>query len=479
MGASAVPSTGPMNTAATRLIRLDPCADVTAGSQRLATALEGADARRGSELAAASFLRIEQPVDAGDPLAWLRGFGGIARLYWGDREGAFEFAGAGTAASVEGDDVAVLEPFLERVATGETATSIRVFGTTRFDLERTPDAEWTAFKRAWFNLPLLEQRREGDQHLLAVNLRVGDAMQSGWFDVQRRTARKALLSGVPVLRAPVGSAPQGEDDDPTAWSARIAALLAGIERGDLEKAVLARRRSHVHDADPLDVLQLLRSAQPAAYPFLVQPTSDEAFLGASPERLYRRIGRTLETEALAGTRPRGCDPAADEALGRELLASGKDRVEHDLVRRHLEQRLRPLTEDLTATGEPELYRLAGLHHLRTPIHARLKPGVGDAALLAALHPTPAVCGTPTEAARQLLRRAEPFDRGLYAGPLGCFGREASEVAVALRCALLRGHWVQLFAGAGIVVGSDADAEWQETVDKMRTIEQALGASDAS
>lgn len=468
-----------MSTPATRLIRLEPCVDAGEGSKRLATALEGADARRGTELAASSFLRIEQPIEDGDPLAWLRRFGGIARFYWADRGGAFELAGAGTAASAEGRDVSVLASLLDQVATGEVASSIRVFGTSRFDLERTPDAEWTAFKRAWFNLPLLEQRREGDTHLLAVNLRVGDAMQSGWYDVQRRTARKALLSGVPVLRSPVGTAPEGEDDDPPAWSRRVAALLAGIARGDLEKAVLARRQSHVHDADPIDILHRLRAAQPAAYPFLVQPTSDEAFLGASPERLYRRVGRSLETEALAGTRPRGEDPASDDAFAQALLASAKDRAEHDLVRQHLERRLAPLTETLRQAAEPELYRLAGLHHLRTPVDGRLKPGVGDADLMAALHPTPAVCGTPTEAALRLLREAEPFDRGLYAGPIGCFGRETTEVAVALRCALLRGHWVQLFAGAGIVEGSDADAEWQETVDKMRTIEQALGASDDS
>jgi menaquinone-specific isochorismate synthase len=228
----------------------------------------------------------------------------------------------------------------------------------------------------------------------------------------------------------------------------------------------------------VDVLRLLRDAQPAAYPFLVQPTSDDAFLGASPERLYRRVGRLLETEALAGTRPRGRNDEADAALAADLLASPKDRAEHDLVRAHLERRLGPLTESLDCAAEPEIYRLAGLLHLRTPVHARLNPGLGDGALLEALHPTPAVCGTPTEAARLLIREAEPFDRGLYAGPVGCFGRETSEVAVALRCALLRGHWVQLFAGAGIVQGSDAEAEWQETVDKMRTIEQALGATDA-
>ena len=104
--------------------------------------------------------------------------------------------------------------------------------------------------------------------------------------------------------------------------------------------------------------------------------------------------------------------------------------------------------------------------------------VSDGALLRALHPTPAVCGVPTARARAFLREVEPFDRGLYTGPIGCFGRDASEVAVALRCATLRGHWIQLFAGAGIVEGSEADAEWQETQDKMQMLVDAIEAVDA-
>jgi menaquinone-specific isochorismate synthase len=459
-----------MGAERTRLVRLEACAEVVEGARRLAAALEEADRE-------ATLLRVEQPLAGGDPLSWLRAYPGLPRLYWSNRAGDFELAGVGTAAEVEGPDLGVVEGLLASLPEGEAAAHMQVIGTARFDAGREVAAEWASFRRAAARLPLLECRRQGEGHLLAVNLRVAPDAPADRREAQRRTACKALRSGAPVLRTVPPAGPAGEDDDSAAWSARVRELLAAIARDDLQKAVLARRRSHGHDRDPLDALDALRRAQPAAYHFLVQPTPAEAFLGASPERLYLRRGLLLETEALAGTRARPDDPEQDGAVARELLDSAKDRAEHELVRAHLHRHLAPLAENLEEDPGPEPYKLAGLVHLLTRVHGRLREDVGDAALLAALHPTPAVCGTPTETARERLRAAEPFDRGLYAGPVGCFGKGWSEVAVALRCALLRGHWVQLFAGAGIVEGSDPDAEWQETVDKMRILEQALGAHD--
>ena len=467
-----------MPTAGTRLLRLEPRDDAPAGAAALAEALDEADARRGELLADAAFLRIEQPLAAGEPLAWLRAFAGIPRLFWSDREDTLELAGVGTAASAEGRELGVLDELAARVMTGEGAGRMRLVGTARFDLEREPDPEWLSFNRARFVLPLVEMRRDAEGLVLAVNLRVADGMQSGWYDVQRRTARKALLQGAAPLQQPETVTPQGEDDDPAHWQSRIAALLERIEDGSLAKAVLARRMSRVMTLDPVDVLARLRAEQPHAYHLLVQPAIGEAFVAASPERLYRRRGRTLETEALAGTRARTQDAEADATLAAELAASAKDAAEHALVRDHVVQALAPVAERIDAEETPSVRTLATLLHLHTPVLADLRDAVGDAELLRALHPTPAVCGVPTERARAFLRETEPFDRGLYAGPIGCFGKDEAEVAVALRCATLRGHWVQLFAGAGIVHGSDAQAEWQETQDKMQVLLDALEAADA-
>lgn len=467
-----------MTTSGTRLLRLDPRDDAQAGAAALAAALDDAEARRGDMIADTSFLRIEQPLRTGTPVDWLRAFAGIPRVYWSDREDAFELAGIGTAAASEGKDLAGLDDLRERVLAGEAGGRFRLVGTVRFDLDREPDPEWVSFNRARFVLPLVEMRREGDDVTLAVNMRVAEGMQSGWYDVQRRTARKALLQGAMPLRTPDTVTPHGEDDDPARWGERIGALLERIEDGSLSKAVLARRMSKVMELDPIDVLEMLRAEQPRAYHLLVQPAVGEAFVAASPERLYRRQGSRLETEALAGTRARTLEPVADAALADELSGCAKDRAEHALVRDHVVEALAPLADEVDAADSPAVRTLASLLHLHTPVVASLRAEVGDAQLLRALHPTPAVCGVPTERARAFLREVEPFDRGLYAGPIGCFGQDESEVAVALRCATLRGHWVQLFAGAGIVDGSDADTEWQETADKMKVLADALEAVDA-
>jgi menaquinone-specific isochorismate synthase len=145
-----------------------------------------------------------------------------------------------------------------------------------------------------------------------------------------------------------------------------------------------------------------------------------------------------------------------------------------LVRRHIETQLAPLSETIVCDDEPHLERLQHVQHLRTDVRGTLRPGVRDADVLAALHPTPAVCGLPTERAMSVLRDVEGFDRGLYCGLVGLWRADEAEFAVAIRSALICGREVQLYAGAGIVDGSDADAEWDETVDKLRTIGDVIG-----
>jgi len=458
--------------------RLTPAADAAEGAERLAAALEGGST---PEVAAHAFLRIEQPLGEGDPLMWLRQHPVLARIYWRGRHARLELAGVGVCVEHEGPPLEALDELLDQVAAGEGGARMRLFGTMRFDPARTPDDAWRPFGRARFHLPLLELRREPAGTTLAVHFKGGRAaLESGVYDAQRRTAIRALrrLLPTPPELPPSGAPPVA--DDLAAWTRAVGGLLAEIETGSIEKAVLARAALRAAPGvDPLDLLARLREQQPDACQFLVQPSPVAAFLGTSPEHLYVRSGREVRTEALAGTRRRGAFPAEDALLAAALQRSEKDLREHAHVRRHLLDRLGPLCKDVEAARDPTLLSLATLHHLRTPIRGRLKEGVRDAALLTALHPTPAVCGSPTEAALHLLRQDEDFDRGLYAGPVGCFGLEESEVAVAIRSALVRRDWVQLFAGAGIVAGSDPQAEWQETIVKMGAVERLLGAADAS
>jgi isochorismate synthase len=179
--------------------------------------------------------------------------------------------------------------------------------------------------------------------------------------------------------------------------------------------------------------------------------------------------------ALAGTSARGATPAEDERLGQALLASPKERTEHAVVVRALRAALAEQCTDVTAPGTPRLFRVRNVQHLLTPLSGRLRPGRGALDLVTALHPTPAVGGAPRATALDLIRRWEGLDRGWYAGPVGWVDRHGQgEFAVAIRSALLRGPEASLYAGCGIVADSDPEAEFSESVLKLRPMLAALG-----
>jgi len=264
-----------------------------------------------------------------------------------------------------------------------------------------------------------------------------------------------------------------------AWLAdvadRAARVVAAIRRGEAAKVVLAASRTvdTTVPLDPLAVLSRLRAAQPGCFHFMIAPRPGLALVGATPERLVRVRGDRVETVALAGSARRDVDPAVDGALGSALLASAKDRVEHELVVRAIVATLGAHAIDVEAPPEPRLRRLATIQHLETPIGARLA-GPGDVLALAArLHPTPAVGGTPREAALGVIRAVEAGGRGWYAGGVGWLnGRGDGDLAVAIRSVLIAGRAATAYAGAGIVAASDPAAEAREIALKL---EVALGA----
>ena len=242
------------------------------------------------------------------------------------------------------------------------------------------------------------------------------------------------------------------------------------------KVVLARRAvfGFGEDLDGLLLAEELRDAAPDCFRFYVQPVEGAAFLGASPERLFRREGRSVRSEAVAGTRPRGASSAADEELREELLGSEKDHSEHRFVKFGIEESLRPLCVRLDVEDGVSEMKLASRRHLVSRVRGELREGVADAEVLRALHPTPAVGGYPGVAALEGIRELEPFDRGWYAGPIGWVGADASEFAVGIRSGLVRGSTLTLFSGAGIVPGSDPDEEWAEVEQKIGDFTGAFG-----
>ena len=432
-------------------------------ARSLPAALDAAHEHRSA--APDGWLRVVQRIEAVPLFAWLRAQAGQPRLFWGDRAQGTRTAAAGLALHRDGARFEVLDDLPQDDGDAPDG-GLRTFVTCRFDLEGPRDDAWRAFApvAAWIPAVSIHER-DGEQHMSVV---FGPGA--------------APFSARPIEEA--DSAPaedphiQETDGERDAWRTGIEHVLHEIGQQRLQKGVFTRRVVHHANApvDPIPILERLDAQEDPAYRFLVQPTADTAFVGLSPERLYRRRNDSIESEALAGTTRRGSAPEADAVLGEALLQSRKDRHEHDLVRQHIEENLTPLAEELVSDQEPHLEQLAFVQHLRTDVRGRLKPGVRDADVLAALHPTPAVCGLPTVTALDVLRQHEGFDRGLYCGLVGTWRPDEAEFAVAIRSALVRGNEIELFAGAGIVEGSDPDAEWEETVEKLRTIGDVIGGS---
>jgi menaquinone-specific isochorismate synthase len=257
------------------------------------------------------------------------------------------------------------------------------------------------------------------------------------------------------------------------WERAVAAAVAQIRAGRLGKTVLARDL-RAQAAGPIDVRVLLNRLAgrfPACYTFAVA-----GLVGATPELLVRRRGDRVESLVLAGTTARGTTRADDAARGAALFASAKDREEHAYAAEMVGDALAPLCGELTVPAEPELLSLPNVMHLATPVHGRLDRERSVLDVVAALHPTPAVCGTPTDVALDLIRDLEAMDRGRYAGPVGWVdARGDGEWGIALRCAEVDGPRARLFAGCGIVADSDPEAELAEAQTKFRVMQYALGA----
>ncbi|MCP4039773.1 MAG: isochorismate synthase [bacterium] len=259
------------------------------------------------------------------------------------------------------------------------------------------------------------------------------------------------------------------------YAAQVARAVEAIEAGKFEKVVLARslRVAADSDFDLSSFLATLRSVYPRCATLAVRE-GDDLFVSASPERLVALDGDEVVTAAVAGSAPRGRSPEEEEQCSARLSESKKDRVEHEVVKRAIREALGELCGTLAGPLEPRLLKLEGIQHLETPLRGQLQPpwcGTANVLdLVARLHPTPAVGGAPRCAALDWLEHFEALDRGWYAGPVGYLDAGGNgEFRVALRSALLRDRSARLYAGAGIVAGSDPLSELAETRLKLRAL----------
>jgi isochorismate synthase len=418
------------------------------------------------------FLRVLLPSSF-DPVELLRDPGAnhvVASYERPDRE--FALVGVGEASRVAlrpGDNPQFARDAALRLLLDDSNSELpelrpRLLGGFAFDIEREPSGPWAGFPTGALVLPRLLFVRDGSTTGVVVAPGVDPGEVEALLGRDRDDA-PACATSVRVV----------QDVDREHWLTSVAAVAAEVRAGHYEKAVLAGTLAIEGDA-PVDIgraLERLRADYAHCHLFTVT-IGGATFVGASPELLVGLHGGVVSALGLAGSAPRGADPAEDERLGRGLLSSAKNRVEHEIVVRALREGLAPLTSDLQADEEPTLLQLRNIQHLATDVSARALGGVDILELVGRLHPRPAVCGWPTEAALEVIRAHETFDRGWYAGPVGWMdGEGEGEFAVALRSALVRGSRAWLFAGAGILGDSDPRAELAEIEWKFTPLRVAL------
>jgi isochorismate synthase len=339
-----------------------------------------------------------------------------------------------------------------------------------FDPDGGGSPAWSSLPPASLVLPELSICRSGKEAFLTLNavVRPGDDPEKKAAALEARLAGLRrdplpLLDPHPTSRVEITSArPPGD------FERMIAAATERIGAGEMSKVVLARevlvRAGAAHD--PAALFGAIREQFSSCFCFCCG-TSEAAFIGASPELLLRRSGASVSTVALAGSTRRSSDPAVDDHLGEQLLRSDKDRREQAIVTERIARTLRPHAVWVEAAPEPGLVKVANIQHLATPVVAQMAEPRSAVELAGILHPTPAVGGEPKPAAATAIAELEQMDRGWYAGPVGWMdATEDGEFCVALRSALLRDREAHLYAGVGVVAGSDPAAELAETEIKL-------------
>lgn len=330
--------------------------------------------------------------------------------------------------------------------------------------------EWTGYPAASAVLPQVAVRRSEGRSRLIAALPAGGSpgVLLSLLGTLRRPEEPVVHHGAEHRVRPVPT--------PDEWRDRVAETVAAIRSGLLDKVVLARALDLETGTpiEPFDLVARLRSRYPESRVF-GWAAGSTTFVGATPELLAARSGRRFHTTPLAGSVRRGADGDEDRRLADRLLASDKDRSEHAMVVDEIVARLQPLVDTLDVPPGPVVERFATVQHLATRITGA--GPVGVLGLVDALHPTPAVAGTPTADALAFIDKVEALDRGWYAGGIGwADGTGDGEVSLALRSALLRGDTARLYAGNGIVAASTAEAELEETRLKLRPLLDLLTES---
>ncbi|XP_010459534.1 PREDICTED: isochorismate synthase 2, chloroplastic [Camelina sativa] len=360
---------------------------------------------------------------------------------------------------------------------------IRAYGGLRFDPNGKIAVEWEHFGSFYFTVPQVEFDEFGGNSMLAATV-AWDNELSWTLENAIEALQETMLQVSSVImrlrRESLGVSVVSKNHVPSegAYDPAVSNALEIIKdkNSPLSKIVLARSSRVITDTDidPIAWLARLQCEGQDAYQFCLQPPGAPAFIGNTPERLFHRKHLGVCSEALAATRPRGDSMVREMEIERDLLTSAKDDLEFSIVRENIREKLKTICDRVVVEPQKSVRKLARVQHLYSQLAGELRKEDDEFGILAALHPTPAVCGCPVEEARLLIEQIESFDRGMYAGPIGFFGGGESEFAVGIRSALVeKGLGALIYAGTGIVSGSNPSSEWNELELKISQFTKSL------
>ncbi|MBI9017282.1 MAG: isochorismate synthase [Phycisphaerae bacterium] len=417
--------------------------------------------------------RFEADIDDILIFDWLICQGRYPKFYFSNRKNTSQLAALGIADMLTdrscadfNESISIIQANLN---TAEGAP--RYFASIAFDKDGQSSPEWQKFARFNFILPKFELRFENHKTTFAYNLmpKQGESLEEIIANFQNSIMKLNFKND--YRPPPFTINPQDRVDQPTQsqWNSNVSRAIESLNSDELGKIVLARKTVLQSDTsvDAPSLAKYLFSESINTYDFYYQPDINIAFMGSSPECLFRKNNDNIYTEAIAGTCLTGDNDIQKRHYGNVLTNSAKDTQEHQYVIDDINEALNRICSEITAIDRRDIVSLSSLQHFRSRFSGKLKNNVNLAEIIQTLHPTAAVNGYQRKAAKAAIGKYEDFNRGLYAGPIGWLGKDTAEFAVAIRSALVQENKIFLFAGAGIVHSSDPIKEWDEIEYKIK------------
>jgi len=413
-----------------------------------------------------------------DPLVWLSMQDSDKKIYWKDRELNLVCAGIGECIGIYGDNCTSYKKIFSEIRQYLTSnTQIRFYGGMRFPYSRIDKNLWRDFGYYYFLVPLFEIIKNKQGTYLVCNIKtpvrnINDII----YELDKITADIQSLNFSMNTR-PMYFEYISKTHIPTItqWEHDVTDMVEDIKNNKLIKIVLARQTIFQlkYKFDVFYFLMDKKWKKEKSYQLLIQLNPSVLFIGMPPERIYFRNHRHIETEAIAGTRGRGRSENEDNILSQELKNSDKELQEHRLVSNTLKHNISCFCSSINTEYQENILRLSYMQHLYTKFSGTLLDGVSDDIIISTLYPNAAIAGYPLEKALIRIKEVERFDRGWYSGPFGWISYDSAEFVVAIRSALIKDNFLYLYAGAGLVDGSDAENEWKELDNKILNFSHIL------